>query len=140
VFIERLSGVGAISGYNCGGPGEPCDGQNRPYFRWGNPATRGQISKITALTAGWNGPIPSGQQTFTDVPSSNPFWTWIEELAGRGIISGYNCGGPGEPCDGQNRPYFRWGNNATRGQMSKIAAESFFPNCQTPQQDLARSK
>jgi hypothetical protein len=133
VFIERLSGAGAISGYTCGGPGEPCDGQNRPYFRWGANATRGQISKITAVTAGWNGPISTTQQTFTDVPPTNPFWTWIEELAGRGIISGYTCGGPGEPCDGQNRPYFRWGANATRGQMSKIAAESFFPGCSPPQ-------
>jgi hypothetical protein len=133
VFVERLSDAGAISGYGCGGPGEPCDPQNRPYFRWGNNATRGQISKITAVTAGWNGPIPSTQQTFTDVPPTNPFWLWIEELAGRQIISGYGCGGPGEPCDPQNRPYFRWGANATRGQMSKIAANSFFPNCQTPQ-------
>ena len=132
IFIERLSGVGAISGYACGGPGEPCGAGNRPYFRWGNNATRGQISKITAVTAGWNGPIPTTQQTFTDVPPTNPFWTWIEELASRQIISGYTCGGPGEPCDPQSRPYFRWGNNATRGQMSKIAAESFFPGCVTP--------
>jgi hypothetical protein len=130
-YIEVLAQVGAISSYGCGGPGEPCDGQNRPYFRWGNPATRGQISKIVGITAGWNGPIPTTQQTFADAPPANPFWTWIEELAGRGIISGYACGGPGEPCDGQNRPYFRWGANATRGQMSKIAAQTFFPNCQT---------
>jgi hypothetical protein len=134
LFIERLAGVGAISGYTCGGPGEPCDPQQRPYFRWGANATRGQISKITAAAAGWNGPIPTTQQTFQDVPPSNPFWTWIEELAGRGIISGYACGGPGEPCQPPgNRPYFRWGANATRGQMSKIAAESFYPNCSPPQ-------
>jgi hypothetical protein len=132
LFIERLSDINAISGYTCGGPGEPCDPQNRPYFRWGSQATRGQISKITAVTAGWNGPIPTTQQTFTDVPPTNPFWLWIEELATRNIISGYGCGGPGEPCDPQNRAYFRWGANATRGQMSKIAAESFFPGCVTP--------
>jgi hypothetical protein len=132
LFIERLVETGAISGYSCGGPGEPCDPQNRAYFRWGANATRGQISKITAVAAGWNGPIPTTQQTFTDVPASNPFWLWIEELATRNVISGYGCGGPGEPCDPQNRAYFRWGANATRGQMSKIAAESFFPGCQTP--------
>ena len=132
LFVERLAGTGAISGYTCGGPGEPCDAQNRAYFRWGNNATRGQISKITALAAGWNGPIPTTQQTFTDVTPTNPFWTWIEELAARQIISGYTCGGPGEPCDAQNRAYFRWGNKATRGQMSKIAANSFYPNCQSP--------
>jgi hypothetical protein len=130
LFIERLADINAISGYNCGGPGEPCDPFNRPYFRWGNSATRGQISKITAIAAGYNGPIPTTQQTFTDVPPTNPFWLWIEELASRNIISGYNCGSPGEPCDPQNRAYFRWGNNATRGQMSKIASETFFPNCE----------
>jgi hypothetical protein len=132
-YIELLSMVGAASGYNCGGSGEPCDPLNRPYFRWGNPATRGQIAKITAVTAGWNGPVPTTRQTFADVPVSNPFWLWIEELAARTIISGYGCGGPGEPCDPLNRPYFRWGLDATRGQMSKIAANAFYPSCQTPQ-------
>ena len=132
VFIEQLAGIGAISGYDCGGAGEPCDSANRAYFRWGAQATRGQISKITAVTAGWNGPIPTTQQTFADVPATNPFWLWIEELAVRNVISGYDCGGAGEPCDPSNRAYFRWGWNATRGQMSKIAGQSFFPDCQTP--------
>ena len=31
-----------------------------------------------------------------------------------------------------NRAYFRWGADATRGQMAKIAAQTFFPNCATP--------
>jgi hypothetical protein len=133
LFIEELAGVGAIAGYTCGGVGEPCvPPGNRPYFRWGANATRGQISKITAVTAGWNGPIPTTQQTFADVPPGHPFWTWIEELAGRGVISGYACGGAGEPCDPTHRAYFRWGANTTRGQLSKIAANTFFPNCQTP--------
>jgi hypothetical protein len=47
-------------------------------------------------------------------------------------MSGYPCGGPGEPCDPQQRPYFRWGNPVTRGQASKIVANTFYPNCQTP--------
>jgi len=132
LFIERLAPTGAIAGYTCGGPGEPCDPQNRPYFRWSNPATRGQIAKIAANAAGFNDPIPTTQQTFADVPVTNPFWLFIERLGLRGIISGYACGGPGEPCDPQTRPYFRWGANTTRGQMAKIAANTFFPNCQTP--------
>ena len=41
-------------------------------------------------------------------------------MAARGIISGYACGGPGEPCNSQHRPYFRPGNNATRSQLGKI--------------------
>ena len=89
--------------------------------------------KITAVTARWTGPIPTTQQTFEEVTPTNPFWTWIAELASRNIISGYTCGGLGEPCvPPGNRPYFRWGQNATRGQMSKIAALSFFPGCVTP--------
>jgi hypothetical protein len=132
LFIERLAGNGAISGYTCGGPGEPCGPGSRPYFRWGAGATRGQIAKIAALTAYFTEPIWTGRQTFADVPPTNTFWVFIERLTARGIVSGYGCGGPGEPCDGQNRPYFRWGVATTRGQMSKIAANTFFPGCQTP--------
>ena len=67
------------------------------------------------------------------MPPTNPFWQWIEQLAGRGVISGYTCGGVGEPCvPPGNRPYFRWGAPATRSQMAKIAANTFFPNCATP--------
>jgi hypothetical protein len=132
LFVERLAATGAISGYSCGGPGEPCDPLGRPYFRWGLDATRGQISKITAEAAHFGEPVPTTRQTFADVPPSNVFWVFIERLAGRGVISGYSCGGPGEPCDPLGRPYFRWGAPATRGQMSKIAAETFFPHCTTP--------
>ena len=132
VFTERLAATGAISGYGCGGPGEPCDPQSRPYFRWTANATRGQIAKITATTANFTDPVPPAQQTFADVPSSNVFWAFIERLAARQIISGYTCGGAGEPCDPALRPYFRWGANTTRGQLSKIASNTFYPNCQTP--------
>jgi hypothetical protein len=38
----------------------------------------------------------------------------------------------GEPCDTEQRPYFRWGNPVTRGQASKIVANTFYPGCQTP--------
>ena len=55
--------------------------------------------------------------------AATPFWLWIERLAAHGAISGYTCGGPGEPCvPPGNRPYFRWGANATRGQIAKIDA------------------
>jgi hypothetical protein len=42
-------------------------------------------------------------------------------MASRDIINGYQCGGPGEPCvPPLNRPYFRPGSNASRGQLSKM--------------------
>jgi uncharacterized delta-60 repeat protein len=132
LWIERLSSRGIIGGYPCGGPFEPCVGPgNRPYFRPGNDVTRGQLSKIVSGAAGWT-ETPTGQ-TFEDVAPGSTFYLYIERIASRGIVVGYPCGGPFEPCVGPaNRPYFRPNNNATRGQMAKIAAESFFPGCTTP--------
>jgi hypothetical protein len=132
VWIERLAGRGIISGYPCGGPFEPCIAPtNRPYFRPNNNVTRGQLSKITSGAAGWT-ETPTGQ-TFEDAPPGSTFYLPIERMAVRGVINGYPCGGPFEPCVAPtNRPYFRPNNNATRGQMSKIAASAFFPSCYTP--------
>ena len=48
------------------------------------------------------------------------FYTFVETAYCHGIISGYSCGGPGEPCDSQNWPYFRQFNDATRGHIAKI--------------------
>jgi aldose sugar dehydrogenase len=126
-WINRLARRGHIGGYPCGGAGEPCGPDNLPYFRPNANATRGQISKIVSNAAGFSEGV-SGQ-TYHDVSPDNPFYLWIERLSGRGIMSGYGCGGPGEPCDPENRPYFRWANNATRGQTSKIVANAFFPGC-----------
>jgi hypothetical protein len=66
------------------------------------------------------------------VQPDHAFYVWIQRLASRGIMGGYPCGGEGEPCDDQDRPYFRPFNNVTRGQSSKIVAGAFLPNCQTP--------
>jgi N-acetylneuraminic acid mutarotase len=130
-WIERLSGRGIMSGYPCGDPGEPCDEEGRPYFRTGADATRGQLSKIVSNAAGFNDPV-SGV-FYTDVPLTHTFYTEIMRLTDRGVMSGYPCGTlPHEPCDTENRPYFRPGNPVTRGQASKIVANTFFPACQTP--------
>lgn len=129
-WIERLSMRGHMGGYNCGGVGETCDSASRPYFRPGNNATRGQLSKIVSNAAGLVDP-PTGQ-TFEDVPTSSPFYPYIERLTMRGVMSGYPCGGAGEPCREGNRPYFRPGDNVTRGQAAKIVANTFFPECSAP--------
>jgi hypothetical protein len=101
-----------------------------PYFRTFANATRGQSSKIVSNAAGFS-EIPAGQR-FEDVPPSHTFYREIERLASRGIMGGYPCGGAGEPCGAENRPYFRPQNNVTRGQSSKIVANTFFPGCETP--------
>jgi hypothetical protein len=124
VWIEQLSSRGIIGGYACGGPGEPCDDQSRPYFRPGSLATRGQLSKIVASAAGIND--DPGPQRFEDVPLGSTFYIYINPLAQRAVVSGYPCGGPGEPCGPGNLPYFRPSNNVTRGQASKIVAKVFW--------------
>jgi hypothetical protein len=129
-FIQRLTNRAIIGGYQCGGVGEPCGSEKRPYFRPGNTATRGQTSKIISNAASFEDPV-SGQ-TFEDVPTTHIFYLWIQRLAAYGIIGGYQCGGVGEPCGSENRPYFRPQNNVTRGQTSKIVATTFFPGCITP--------
>ena len=118
-FIETAFAHGTINGYSCGGPGEPCDPANRPYFRSGNDVTRGQLTKIIVGAKGWGVYAPP-TPTFADVPATHPFFGFIERAAQQGVVSGYACGGPGEPCDPTNRPAFRAGNAATRGQVSKI--------------------
>jgi hypothetical protein len=130
-FIGRLASRGYIGGYPCGNP-EPCvPPGNLPYFRPGNNATRGQISKIVSNAAGFS--EPHTEQTFQDVAPGSTFYDFIERLASRGVIAGYACGGAGEPCiPPDNRPYFRPNDNATRGQTSKIVGNTFFPGCQTP--------
>jgi hypothetical protein len=114
-FIERLAARGIIGGYS--------DGTFRPE----NNATRGQISKIVAKARGWEDSMTS--QTFEDVPSGSTFYLWVENLGVRGVMNGYACGGPGEPCGPESKPYFRPANNATRGQVSKIVGNTFFPGC-----------
>jgi|GEM_PF-1111639 len=108
-YVRCLACQGVITGYS--------DGSFRPS----NNVTRGQLSKIVANAARMNDTV-SGQM-FEDVPPSHTFYEWIQRLAGRGIMGGYECGGPGEPCV-NNRPYFRPQANATRGQISKIVSEA----------------
>jgi hypothetical protein len=129
-FVQRLASRGHIGGYACGGPGEACGAGSLPYFRPNANATRGQISKIVSNAAGF-GDQATGQ-TFQDVAPASPFYEWIQRLTSRAIMSGYECGGAGEPCVGSSLPYFRPNSNATRGQTAKIISNAFFPNCQTP--------
>ncbi|HUS17050.1 MAG TPA: FG-GAP-like repeat-containing protein [Chloroflexia bacterium] len=106
-YVETAAAVGIVGGYACGGPGEPCDPQNRPYFRPAADVTRGQLAKIDAVAAGWSLIAPAAA-TFVDVLPGSPFYTYVETVACHGVVSGY--------ADGTFRP----GNSATRGQIAKI--------------------
>ncbi len=131
-----------IDGYECGGTNpqtgaaEPCDSEDRPYYRPNNTVTRGQASKIVSEAAGFDENIPTNRQTYQDVPPSgegSTFWVFIERLSARGVMGGYACGDePAGECQPGNRPYFLPNNPLSRGQAAKIVANTFFPNCQTP--------
>jgi hypothetical protein len=95
VFVETAANNGIVSGYD--------DGTFRPFAN----VTRGQLSKITVVAAGWSVLNPA-TPTFSDVPTTDPFYAFIETAVCHEIVSGY--------ADGTFRPY----NDATRGQISKI--------------------
>jgi hypothetical protein len=97
--------------------------------------TRGQLAKIDANAAGYNETPGPTTQSFKDVPAANPFYVYIERLSLHGVINGYQCGGAGEPCPGF---YYRPFANITRGQVSKVASQTFFPNACAPAQAPVR--
>jgi hypothetical protein len=94
-YIETAFNEGIISGY--------ADGTFRPQ----NNVTRAQFVKMVVTAFG----IPidtSNGPHFTDVPTSHPFYSWIETAYNRVLIAGYG--------DGTFRPY----NDITRGQAAVI--------------------
>jgi hypothetical protein len=96
-----------------------------PCFKPYNNSTRGQVSKIVSLAAGFS--EPESGQTFQDVDPNQTFYEYIERIAAHGIVSGYPCGSiPTEPCvPPENKPYFRPGASVTRGQLSKMVSLAF---------------
>jgi hypothetical protein len=102
-WIEELHNRGVVAG--CG-PG--------PTYCPTSPVLRQQMSVFllkTLLGSGYAPPACIG--VFADVPCSNPFAPWIEDLAARGITSG--CGG-GNFCPD---------NPTTRGQMAVFLTRTF---------------
>lgn len=91
-------------------------------FKPGSDVTRGQLAKIVANAAGFNEPVAG--ETFEDVAAGSTYYPFIERMAARHIIGGYECGGPGETCGEGNRPYFRPNAGASRGQIAKIVSDA----------------
>jgi hypothetical protein len=132
LYIERAAAYALAQGYRCGqSPNEPCiPPLNRHYYRPNAPATRGQAAVIIDRAAGFTG-TPGGQ-IYEDVLPGSLFFVDTWRLGIRGIMSGYPCGGPGEPCiPPRNMPYFRPYNNVTRGQAAKMVSNTFLPYCQS---------
>jgi hypothetical protein len=93
--VQYLGCRGVISGYG--------DGTFRPY----NAVSRGQVVKIVVLGFGLAAYTPA-RPTFSDVPATHPFYSYVETAAHLNIVSGY--------ADGTFLPYA----NVTRGQIAKI--------------------
>jgi hypothetical protein len=108
-YVETCYLRNVLGGYPCGGPGEPCDDHDRPYFRPGNDITRAQVTKMLVLARGWEVIYPL-IPTFNDVPPGHWAYGYIETAAAHGVIGGY--------WDGSFRP----GNHITRAQLAKMLA------------------
>jgi hypothetical protein len=98
-YIETAANAGFISGYS--------DHTFRPY----NTVTRGQMAKIVVQGLGLQINTAGGPH-FRDVDRANPFYAEIETIYNRGLVSGY--------ADGT----FRWGNNNSRGQLTKVLSNA----------------
>lgn len=101
----------AVGGYTC--PSGTC-------FYPHNGVTRGQFSKMLALSFGWT--YGGSTQDFSDVPPGSTFYTYIEAAYTRGIISGY--GNPTCSNYGVAAPCFLPNNSVTRGQIAKMTSNA----------------
>lgn len=63
-------------------------------------------------------------QCFADVAVGNTFFEYANHVFQQGVVTGYACGGAGEPCDANNRPYYHPDSQVTRGQMSKFVDQA----------------
>ena len=80
--ISRRRPAGPVGGgYGCGAAGEPCDGQERPYFRPYADVTRGQLSKIDRRGRAQWSLINPATPTFADVPPADAFYPFVETAA-----------------------------------------------------------
>jgi hypothetical protein len=98
--VQYLYCHGIISGY--------ADGTFRPY----NNTTRSQLCKIVVLGYGLPIYTPPTSPSFIDVPTTNPFYTYVETAYHSTLISGY--------ADGTFRP----GAYITRAQLVKIVVNA----------------
>ncbi|MEO8285584.1 MAG: hypothetical protein ABI670_04055 [Chloroflexota bacterium] len=88
---------------------------------WGASAsTLAQANGGRATVQDRSGQPDGGTQVFQDVLPGNPFFAFVDTIFKDGIVGGYPCGGPGEPCGPGSLPYYRPGATVTRGQMAKI--------------------
>ncbi len=103
LYIEQVTYKGAISGY--------ADCSYYPCFKPENYISRAEMARMVVNAAGWND-NPRADNTFQDVPTTHWAYSYIESLARHGAIAGSVSCGPNKPC-------FRPGDNATRGEIAQ---------------------
>ncbi len=128
-WVETAAFYQIVEGYPCGGPGEPCNALNQPYYRPNSNVSRAQLTKIIVIAAQLTNPsawilLNPSEATFSDVPTGSTFYVYVETAVTHGVLEGYPCGGSGEPCPGR---YFRPNGTATRAQLSKMVYEAVVP-------------
>lgn len=115
-MINMAAGRGIVDGYRDGS------------FRTNSVVTRGQSSKMLVNTRQWQ-QYQGTDQVFADVPYGSTFYPFVMTAYNKGTIGGYTCGGLNEPCDSQNRPYFRPYSNLLRGHIIKMVDIAYtYPN------------
>jgi hypothetical protein len=67
-----------------------------------------------------NATCPPDGQCFADVPPASSFYAFVNRIYQQDLVTGYACGGVGEPCDPYSRPYYRPAADVTRQQMAKF--------------------
>src|SRR4051794_32243745 len=68
-------------------------------------------------------PASRTDRLFTDVPTRNPYWLFVEAAAHQGIMNGYQCGAATEPCvPPGNKRYFRPDAAIIRAQLAQAIA------------------
>ncbi len=107
-WIEELAGRGITAGCS----------SDPPLYCPGDPVTRQQMAVFLLASlegSEYTPPAPTG--VFDDVPVSDPFAPWIEELAGRGITAGCST----------DPPLYCPTDSVTRDQMAVFLSATFGP-------------
>jgi hypothetical protein len=108
-YIEVAWSHNVVSGYQ--------DGTFQPSAL----VTRAQLAKMIVQARGLSLVDPPVAR-FQDVPRESWAYRYVETAAAHSIVSGYDCGAPGESCPGF---YYRPNVPATRAQLTKLLYQAF---------------
>src|SRR5262249_24455171 len=112
VGLPGWGASGPVSAAGYSSAGLVYGSNNVAYAASGSPTSSGPAAPDATC--------PAGGQCLTDVTPGNAFYSFVNRIFQQDLVTGYPCGGSGEPCDAQHRAYYRPLNNVTRQQMAKF--------------------